>query len=95
MKGYWIALVNVTDTDAYAEYAKRSGPAIQKFGGKLLARGGRNVGLEGPTPPGRIVIVEFDSLERAQECFNSPDYQEARSFRVDAAEAQFMIVEGV
>jgi uncharacterized protein (DUF1330 family) len=95
MAGYWIALVDVHNTEAYKEYAKRATPAIEKFGGRPLARGGRVVSLEGAEPPGRVAIIEFDSIEQAQACYNSPDYQEARSYRAEAADGQFMVVESL
>ena len=40
MKAYWIAKVNVDDNEAYAEYAKRVTPALAKYNGKFLVRGG-------------------------------------------------------
>lgn len=95
MAGYWIALVDVHDSEAYQEYAKRATPAIEKFGGRPLARGGRKVALEGAEPPGRVVIIEFDSLEQAQACYDSSDYQAARRYRADAAKGQFMVVESL
>lgn len=95
MAGYWIALVDVDDEDAYKEYAKRASAAVEKYGGRPLARGGRKVGLEGPEPPGRVVIIEFDSLEQARACYESPEYQEARSYREKVSRGQFMVVEGL
>ena len=47
MKGYWITLCHVTDSETYGEYIKLAGPAIQKYGGKFLARGGEQVKYEG------------------------------------------------
>ena len=40
MPAYAVSLVNVTNADQYPEYAKRAGPAVAKYGGKFLARGG-------------------------------------------------------
>ena len=72
----WIANVDVTDTEAYGKYAKLAGPAIAAHGGVFLARGGRYVQLEG-RDRARNVVARFPSLERAVECYNSPDYQAA------------------
>jgi len=94
MTAYWIARVSVTDEAAYGEYAKRAGPAIAQHGGKFLARGGRFVTLEGAEYP-RNVLVEFPSVEAAQACYNSPEYQEAVAFAKDAADRLLVIVEGV
>lgn len=94
MSAYWIARVNVIDKDAFAEYVKRAGPAIVKHGGKFLARGGKFVTLEGKEYA-RNVVIEFASLDQALTCYNSPEYQEARSYRQGATEGVIGIVEGL
>jgi uncharacterized protein (DUF1330 family) len=68
---------------------------IEKFGGHFVARGGRSMTLEGTPAPSRVVIVEFPSYERAQEFYNSAEYQAARKVRAGAATAQFVLVEGM
>ena len=62
MKGYWINRCHVTDAEEYGEYAKLAGPAIEKYGGKFLVRGGDQVELEGSGLE-RTVLVEFDSKD--------------------------------
>jgi len=94
MPAYWIAHVTVTDDEAYGEYAKRAGPAIASHGGRFLARGGRCVGLEGATRP-RNVVVEFPTVEAAESCYRSPEYQEALGFALGVSERDLMIIEGV
>lgn len=95
MAAYLVALVDVTDADAYQEYATRAGAAAKKNDLKFLARGGRTVSLEGPPPPGRVVILPFENMEAAQAYYDSPEYQEAKTFREGAAKAQFFLIEGV
>jgi uncharacterized protein (DUF1330 family) len=41
------------------------------------------------------VVIEFPSFERAQEFYNSQEYQAARKVRAGAAMAQFVLVEGM
>jgi len=94
MAAYWMARVKVTDEDSYGEYAKRAGPAIEKHGGRFLARGGRFVTLEGAEYP-RNVLVEFPSVEAAQACYNSPEYQEAVAFAKGAADRLLVVFEGI
>ena len=94
MTAYWIARVIVTDDEAYAEYAKRAGPAIEKHGGRFVARGGRVVTLEGKECP-RNVVIEFPSVDRALECYRSAEYQEAWAFQKGAADRDVCVVEGV
>ncbi len=94
MAAYLVALIDVTDPDAYQEYAKRAGAAAEKRGIKFLARGGRTVSLEGAEPPGRVVILPFENMEAAQAYYDSPDYQDGNTYRDGAAQAQFFLVEG-
>lgn len=94
MPAYWITHVSVSDEASYGEYARRAGPAIAQHGGTFLARGGRHKQLEGRDRP-RNVLVRFDTLEAAEACYNSPEYQEALSFAKDASERDLVIVEGV
>ncbi len=94
MSALWIASVEVTDPDAYAEYAKRATPAIAAHGGVFLARAGRYIVLEGRARA-RNVVARFPSLEAAEACYNSPEYQEALSYARGASERDLIVVEEV
>jgi uncharacterized protein (DUF1330 family) len=92
MPALWIAHVTVTDPDSYAKYAELAGPAIAKHGGHFIARGGRYKQLEGQERP-RNVVAKFPSLEAAETCYNSPEYQKALDHARDASERELLIVE--
>ena len=53
-----------------------------------------DVTMEGEDFP-RNVLVEFASLEAAEACYNSPDYQEALAFAKRGGTRNLCIVEGV
>jgi uncharacterized protein (DUF1330 family) len=93
-KGYIIVRVDVQDPEAYARYAKATGPAAEKYGAKPLVRAGRYEALEG-TARARNVVMEFESYDQARAYYYSPEYQEARQHRLGAAEGEFILVEGV
>jgi uncharacterized protein (DUF1330 family) len=95
MPGYLIADVAVRDPKGYEEYRKLVGPALQKFRGKFLARGGKVEVLEGQWSPGRVVILEFDSLDTARDLYQSEDYRPAKAVRQKASTGNFLIAEGV
>jgi len=95
MSAYIIALIEVTDPEQYKQYTEVTPAAIAKFGGKFIARGGETVVLEGPEPAGRVVIIEFPTLERAQSFYASEEYRQAKALRAGAATAQFIAVDGV
>ena len=93
-KGYWIAMVDITDPEAYPGYIAANKTAFEKYGAKFLVRGGRHEDPEGPTGT-RHVVIEFESYEAALACYNSPEYQEALKIRLASSQAHFAIVEGV
>ncbi|WP_297834381.1 DUF1330 domain-containing protein [Pseudomonas sp.] len=94
MKAYWIAHVDVTDPQQYAQYTQRAPAAFALYGGKLLARGGRSEAMEGRATPQRSVVIEFESFDQAQACYRSEQYQQASQYRQGAAQVEVIIVEG-
>ena len=92
MPALWIAHVTVTDPEAYGRYAELAGPAIALHGGRFIARSARYVQLEGKERA-RHVVARFPSLEAAEACYHSPEYQEALSHAKGASERDLLIVE--
>jgi uncharacterized protein (DUF1330 family) len=81
-KGYSYVEIEVTDPEGYrANYMTRSTPAVAKFGGRFVVRGGDVTVKNGDLTGRRVVLVEFDSYERALEFYESPDYREAMAHR--------------
>lgn len=93
-KGYWIVKADVSNQEQFLEYAKRTPKALEKYGGKFLARAGKYQVAEGSTRS-RNTIIEFPSFELAVECWDSAEYQDAKSYREGAAEMDIIIVEGL
>lgn len=95
MKGYVIALVDVKNPEGYAVYSKQVPATIEKYGGRYLVRGGRTEVREGEWPGPRTVILEFPSLARALEWYESPEYKPLRPIRQASSTAHFAFFEGV
>jgi len=77
MKGYWVCIYEKIDNpEKLREYALKAKPAIEKFSGKFLVRGGKNRTNEGINSP-RIIVAEFPNYNTALECYDSKEYQEA------------------
>jgi uncharacterized protein (DUF1330 family) len=93
-KGYWIAHVSVRDPEGYKAYVAAAAGAFQKYGARMLARGGQYEQVEGRDRP-RNVVIEFPTLEAAQECYHSPEYQAAKAIRSTLSEAEIVLVEGI
>ncbi len=78
-KAYWIVRVSVRNEQRYPEYLAAAGPAFQKF---AAARE-------------RNVVVEFKDRATALACYQSPEYQGARTIRQKYADTDFIIIDGV
>lgn len=92
-KGYWVGAVEVSDMERYKDYVATATPAYERFGAKFLVRGGNFIPAEGGSRS-RNVVIEFPSYQHAQDCYNSPEYVEARAIRQEVSEGQIIIIEG-
>ncbi len=92
-KGYWIARVDVHNTEAYKDYVASNGVAFAKFGGRFLVRGGQFENPQG-TSRSRNVVIEFPSYQAALDCWNSPEYKAAKAKQQGGAEMDMVIIEG-
>ncbi len=93
-KGYWIARIDVHTPDSYQDYVDAAKPAFERFGAKFLARGGKSEAAEGVSRA-RNVIIEFESLKAAHDCYHSPEYQRAAAIRQKIAEGEILLLEGI
>ena len=94
MKAYWVVRGNILNPEEYSKYIDLSGPIINKYRGKFIARGGKQVELEGEGY-NRTVLIEFNSFEEALFCYNSDEYQQALEYVKTSAKRLVTIVEGL
>ena len=91
-KGYWITCYrSVTDEAKLTNYARIAGPAIEAHGGRFLARGTPVKAYEFGLNQ-RLVIIEFESVQKAIEAYQSPEYQAALAMLKDSAERDVRII---
>jgi uncharacterized protein (DUF1330 family) len=95
MTAYVIVDIDVHDPVGYEEYKKLAPAAVELYGGKYIARGGKTETLEGDWSPSRLVILQFESSEQARKWLNSEEYREARGMRHRTAQSQMVVIEGV
>ena len=94
MKSYWVCLYEeIINEKKLKEYASQAKPAIEKYSGRFLVRGGKNRTNEGINSP-RIVVVEFDNYSKALECYDSEEYQKAHEILSGHVIRHHQIVEG-
>ena len=95
MPAYVIVEIDIVDPTGYEEYKKLASAAVEKYGGKYIVRGGPAETLEGNWKPKRIVVLQFDSMQRAKEWLNCEEYREPRKMRHRTARTRMVVVEGV
>jgi uncharacterized protein (DUF1330 family) len=95
MAAYVISEVEILDDRLGDQYRTLAAASIAQYGGRYLARGAEPQIAEGDHADGRIVIVEFPSIERVREWYASPEYARALQIRATALRRRLMFVEGV
>jgi uncharacterized protein (DUF1330 family) len=95
MPAYIIVEIDVLDPVGYVEYKNLASATVEKYGGKYIVRGGRIEVLEGDWKPKRIVVLQFESAERAKQWLNCEEYREPRKMRHRTARTNMILVEGM
>ncbi len=95
MSAYVVVQVRVTDSEQYGEYKRLVLPTVEAYGGRYLVRGGATETLEGDWDPGRLVILEFPTLERAKAWWNSEEYRGPKGLRHSAANSKLLVADGI
>lgn len=91
---FYIAEFVVHDREELKPYSANVESTFVPFGGRYVVRGGKIAALEGDGPKGGMVMIEFDSVERAQAWYHSPAYQKLMPIRHRSATSRVYIVEG-
>jgi len=85
----------VFDKQKYGEYIKKVPQIIEQFGGKYIVRGGDVSVVAGDWHPARIIIVEFESMDKFQAWWNSPEYRAVVHLRENGAKTNAIVVKGI
>jgi uncharacterized protein (DUF1330 family) len=76
-KAYWVVTYrSVKNPEAWQAYAKLAAPAINAAGGRFLIRNKPAKIYEAGLNE-RVVLIEFDSLDKAIAAHDTPAYQQA------------------
>ena len=75
---YNVAEITIKDQDGYnKEYLPAITKALTDAGGKFIVRGGKTISYEGAAPAPRVVVVQFENLDKLQALYNSASYKDA------------------
>ena len=94
MAAYLIADLDITDPSTFEEYRQQVAPLVAKYGGRYLVRGGAIETVEGDWSPKRLVVLEFENVERLKAWYGGDDYRPVMAMRHRSAISNVVIVEG-
>ena len=95
MAAYVIANVVASDPSTYPSRGEEAAETIRRYGGRYLARNGPAELREGDCRLGRLIVIEFETLEAARRWYDSSDYAPVKAQRMANATSQVVIVQGV
>lgn len=94
---YFIACIE-TDIDGkpqrYQEYIREVEPIVKRFGGRYIVRSDKVTNLSEDWKPDRVIIIEWDSREQLERCFDSKEYRKIAGKRENSVDSKAIIVEG-
>jgi len=98
-RGYIVAEITAHDDETYQEYVERSAPVLSRYGAELLVHAFTDTGevlvKEGGRRFERLVVVQFESIDRVAEFYHSDDYQAIIGLRHASADSHVYHAAGV
>lgn len=95
MAAYMIANVEINDAEKIREYLKATPKVVREYCGRFLVRGGELWVAEGDWAPKRLVILEFESYEKAKDFWHSEEYRPLKALRQSSAKTEMVFVDGI
>ena len=75
------------------EFAPLARDSVKAYGGRYLA-GGSGTSIDGEPPKGRVVLIEWDSMEQLMKWRRSPEYTQARAIGEKYGSFRIIAVQG-
>lgn len=91
---YFVFTVDVHDPDGMQPYQAQVAQTFPPYGGKLIVAGGALQAIEGQPPRGKVIILQFPSVEQARAWYDSPEYQAILGHRLASAAGDGLLIEG-
>jgi uncharacterized protein (DUF1330 family) len=94
---YTVAMINVKDEDGYKkDFLPEAQKMIKEGGGKYIAGGwNKTTPMDGPPPPNRVVILQFESASALKKWWESGLEKLQKEVGHKYADFQTFAVEGI
>jgi uncharacterized protein (DUF1330 family) len=96
LPGYVISEADsIVDIPMVQKYGQGVPETLAPFNHHFIVRGGNPQALDGGEAPKGVVVIAFDSVEKAREWYESPAYQAIVPLRKNSTKGRMFIVEGI
>lgn len=93
---FYIAMNDVKDADGYINnFSKESSAYAKAQGGRFIVQGGKVTALAGEPPKTRVVVEQWESMDKLLAWFNSPKNQDLQKAAAQYATLHSFAVEGL
>lgn len=95
MNHYFVAQIRINDPVEYEKYLENFDDIFSKYKGEYLAIDESPLLLEGTWNYTKSVLVKFNSKQEFEDWYYSDDYQSILKHRLNAADCDTILIEGV
>src|SRR5262249_16074120 len=95
MAAYVVVDIEVTDPTGFQEDLNVAGPMVAKYGGRLLAAGPAATMLERTWQPKGVTLIQFPTVQPAQQGHQRPRYRPPKQVRRRAAKCNVVLLKGI
>lgn len=92
---YLVVEVKVNDQEGFNDYAEKATETVSQYGGTFIVMDGNPQTIEGSDPNGTVIIIRFDSIDKAHTWLKSPEYSEVKGIRHRTADTRQFLVGGL
>jgi uncharacterized protein (DUF1330 family) len=87
-----VIIEEIYNQEMYANYIRQVVKIIQSHNGEYIARSNKISPLTGSKPE-RAIVIAFDSMKEAKECFFSEEYEKIKHFRENSTKSRAFFIE--
>ena len=92
-KGYIVADIHVRDKAGLEKFIEMAKPILKEYDAKVLVRTPNAEAREGKKP-GVVVVLEFESMDKARKFYECEAYQAAKAERDKVSDTDLFLAEG-
>tara|TARA_B100002003_G_scaffold648_1_gene565 strand:- start:386 stop:673 length:288 start_codon:yes stop_codon:yes gene_type:complete len=93
-KGCIVAYIHVLDKAGLEKFIEMAKPILKEYEAKVLVRTPNAESREGKKT-GIVVVIKFESIDKARKFYESEAYQAAKAVRDKACDTDLFLAEGV